>query len=370
VVRSLGTWIGIVLISGSIGCLLYTNPVNDAPMILSITLPTNLVRNAPLDFTAKVKDDQSTPLGYVWGITSGDCPDGNALPPAAATNPPAGTSAVLQGQMLSAIGPYCVFVTVTDEHGATDHRTASFQIVDQPPMPSITPINNTIDRTEVALAALTPLYSDLCFTASTSSDPDGDPLKFCWMLTAPSQPPVSLGGCPDAPGDICFNVAVKGTYTLAVTADDGHGMTKDFTLTFAVDQDEPPCIVATNPAFLRGTIVGDPAMLLPFNVGEVDDDGDPYPPPPPPTSKGVSTFAWSWRIGLTGVFTRDVLNTSPRFEIPAGSYRSGQEVQVRVEARDRQMQLCDPSGGMTDAMFCPPPPSTCHQWVTWTVEFR
>jgi hypothetical protein len=359
VVRRLGTWIGILLVSGSIGCLLYTQPVNEAPMIISITVPTQLVRNVQLTFQAEVKDDQSSPLAYAWGLVSGACPDGNALPPGAS---PTDTSTILE-TMLHDLGDHCVFLTVTDEHGATDHRTMTFQIVDLPPGPIITRVD-PVDHTPLGPIALTPLYSDVRFTADASIDPDGDALTYAWTLTLPSQTQgMTPPACDDAPSDVCFNVSVPGSYTLAVTADDGHGMTTTKTVSFMVDIDRPPCIVETEPHVTQGSLVADPAKPLTFKLDRVADDGDPLPP----TSSGGATFAWSVRLAGATLFTRKIASTDLPFEIPAGTYPSGQQLEVRVEAFDRRLTQCDPNNPVTDPAVCR---SDCSQWVTWSVEFR
>ena len=72
-----------------------------------------------------------------------------------------------------------------------------------------------------------------------------------------------------------------------------------------------------------------------FLVVEVKDDGHPYPRP-----DGViaGSFSWQWGVGTspTKPFKRLADPTRTWFTVEANSYRPGDEIEVRVDYRDRQ----------------------------------
>jgi hypothetical protein len=364
VVPRLGTLAGIsLLISASTGCLLYTNSINVAPTV-SIISPGQVARNVPVTFRAQASDDQSTPLGYAWGAARGGCPASGEPP---ATAPFASDTAPAFTVTFAESGSYCLFVTVTDDFGASRSATLDVQVDDHPPVAVI----SRVDATAIAPAPQIPLYTDLHFTGRFSTDPDaGETLAFSWTLAAPGGVAGSPAACAGTPDDACFSVDQPGIYVLGLTARDGDGMTATQTLSLDVAPDHPPCIVATDPPSSLSRIVHDPGLDLTVLVTGVDDDGDPLPAPPARPS--MASFVWAWRTGGSGPFVRLADYDLPAYTFPGGSFQSGQTLEVRVEAHDR---VARPDELLACYQMQPQPAVCevapgCDQWVTWTVELR
>lgn len=370
--------LGILLVAASTftatGCLLYTDPINTAPMV-DIVSPQTFPRATPLTFQADARDDQPGTLSYSWGLVRDACPDGGQVPSRA-------------GEISSGFGPiftvtlgdagaYCVFVDVVDGHGAEAHDTTTFRVDDRPPTAVIT-------RRPPGLTPSGPiaLYSALRFSRDGSSDPDPDTLAFTWTLVRPGGNPehpqpcatpaddVCFHPCDTTTDDVCFRAVVPGSYTLTLDVQDGAGMSAQEVLPLTVADDQAPCIVQTAPTFSTQGIVSDPAVALAFQVDGVDDDGDPFPSPT--TWQSEAWFAWSYRVGTSGPFTRIAQWDLASFSFPAGNFQPGQILQVRVEANDRrpeqtELRACELSA--IDATTCEPRVG-CDQWVTWTVELR
>ena len=369
--RNLSARIGVVLISGSIGCLLYTDPVNVAPTV-SITVPQTILRGKSITFGANAHDDEDSiyQLTYDWGVASGVCPAGNALPTASLFPP---GNQITYTVMPESDGDFCAYVRVTDRHKANGTATANFAVGDRPPNASIQRVSLLTQAllTQAAFQGdVVPLYSQLRYTAIGSTDPDGDVLTFVWELdqnVGGTLVPVTLNPCADASPDACFPVMTPGTYTLTVTADDGKGMTGQDQVSFDVAADQPPCIVDTDPPYAVMNMPLNPMLDANFAVNTVDDDGDPVPALL--GQQSMASFVWSWRVGGTGDFTRKVSVDVPKFTIPAGTYPSGTELEVRVEAHDRRPVAPELTSCDRTKAVCPWPVTSCSQWVTWSVEF-
>jgi hypothetical protein len=363
VVWRLGIGAGfILLISGPAGCLLYTDGINVAPMV-SIIRPDPIVRGAGLTFSAQVLDDQTVPFQYRWGAAHGGCPGTGALPVdtfASDTTP----AFMVQ---LDHSGDHCVFVSVTDDHGATSSATTDVHVDNRQPSAVI----SRVGAATPAPGTQIPLYSDLRFTGhDRSTDPDpADRLTYSWTLTPPAGAAGSPPACNDgATDDACFSVDQVGTYLLVMVASDNED-TAVTQLSFEV-ADQRPCIVATDPPFAVAPIVHDPSLDLSLAVTGVDDDGDPLPAPA--NRPSMASFVWAWRIGGSGQFTRLATYDLPTYNVPAGSFQSGQTLEVRVEAHDRVQRVDELLACyqmQPQPLVCVVAPA-CDQWVTWTVELR
>ena len=367
VARRYGRWLGVLLISTCTGCLLYTDSVNVAPTV-TIIAPDRITRGTSLTFRADAHDDQSAPLDYSWALTEGACPPGGALP--AGTPIASGTQPTFMVMLAGTANDYCVSVVVVDQYRATGVRTYSAHVENETPVATITQISPTPLGTNMPPPPL-PLWSAMRFTPAGSTDLDGDALAFSWTLmwpggVAPATPPA----CADGSGDVCFTADQPGQYTLELTAQDPAGATDSQSFSFTVATDQAPCIADTSPPFLMAELVRDPTADLKFTVNQVNDDGDPLPPPTDRPS--MLSFSWSWRIGSTDPFTRMADYDLPNFLFPAGSFQSGQTLQVRVEAHDRR-----PDQTELDLCYADSPQPVlcqvragCDQWVTWTVDLR
>jgi hypothetical protein len=355
----------------AMGC--FTDPVNERPTVSIDPLPSPPVRDAVLSFHATAHDDQSEPLQFAWGAadTASPCAAGDPLP---GTPSQFGTDPTFPWSFTTA-GWHCVFVTVTDKFTASSSAVMPVRIDDQKPKAMILEVMAGTGAL-VAPRANVPLYSNLRYTASASSDPDSTaPLTVRWSLMRPSGSMANpQDPCDTGTSDICLpQVQDPGQYMLTLTVTDGDGLSDPASLPFTVELDQPPCIQATEPGWDVQRVLDPDSPLNFFNVTSVIDDGDPLPAPDGLMSMG--SFTWSWRKAVmgsfTGSFTFQALNPGPSFSIPAGMFQLNDTVQVRVEANDR-VNRTDPMQCTRDTLVCDDVSALagpCHRWVTWTVEF-
>jgi hypothetical protein len=200
-----------------------------------------------------------------------------------------------------------------------------------------------------------------------------DKITFAWKLTAPgggSSVPAPCESVQPANAEVCFQVAATGDYQVELTVTEG-AQTASATPFKLQVQDRPPCIRATEPNYLeaaRSFPLYDRDQV--FRVNEIDDDGDPLPPP-----DRVSEQAFVWSVRRKGddprLFRRLVNATFRNFVIPAREFQPGDEVEVRVEYRDRlDLKTPRPSHCMEDDPLCEAKAgSGCTQRVTWTVVY-
>jgi hypothetical protein len=349
----------------SMGC--FTDPVNERPTV-SIVPHDPVARGVKLHFTADWHDDQSAPPTFVWGAADTDspCVDGEKLPDA----PSQTGTGLMFAPSFDTAGFHCVFVTATDSFNASSSAVLALRIDDQPPMAVILQV---VAGTGALVPPPTnfPLYSNLRFTASGSSDTDSKlPFKkVSWTLARPSAPiAMPLDPCDASTSDVCLPQPEPGPYTLALTVTDSDGMDNTATIMFTVATDQPPCIQLTDPPW-DVPLPENPDSPVVFNVTSVIDDGDPLPLPDGQMPMG--SFTWSWRKGTTGAFTPRALNPGPSFTLFGGMFQLLDTVQVRVEANDRMKNRPDPTQCTVDDLVCDDVSVQpgCHRWVTWNVVF-
>jgi hypothetical protein len=210
-----------------------------------------------------------------------------------------------------------------------------------------------------------------------------DVLDFAWTVKRPDgttmQPPGCDGALPPN-SEVCFDVTGAGEYKVdLVTTEAGQmGMGS---MPLAVE-DRPPCIRMTQPLVPIETgsttvfsLDGEEKVL---KVGQVVDDGDPLP------SVGrASEGAFVWSIRLLGPETTST-TTAPfqllphaifdRYTLPAGQFRLGDRVEVRVEYRDRldlrDLKARDLSHcGANDLSCADKPGGDCFLRVGWKVLY-
>jgi len=358
-------WVGVCLAAGC-----FTDTINKKPVVtIEHNDPSTFARGVPITFKADVVDDQSDTLA--WTLTAGTCADG--------TTPrvQSGGSGDQFFTTLPCAADYRVSVTATDRYFAVGSATYDFHLDDQLPTAVITVPGAAASP---ASPISVPLFSDLQFSASTSSDPDsGDSIKSVhWNLSPPDCASQQSVCQSTSPGDPCaFEVVKAGadcTLTLTVSDDSGTP-SMPAQLTIHVNADQPPCIDETDPPFDVQQIARNPADDLPLKVTRLLDDGDPLPPPPDRPS--MASFTWSVRVN-NGPFTRLIDPQQQSYSIPHDTFQLGDTVQIRVEAHDRvdrpgeldscvnaqpQPLVCDPV-----KMAMPTATMSCKRWVTWTVE--
>jgi hypothetical protein len=348
------------------GCVLFTPSINMAPTV-SIVAPQTLGINMALTFKADVHDEHVDSLRFAWGLVNDKCPDDGSVPadPTIVTS----TIATLTTPPLGS-GLFCVFVTVTDDQGASDHRTQGFEIQDPPLGVAIGLDSISTRATDLPANIGVPLFADLQAHATVSGGPAGGPSpSIVWTLTPPNRPGMMRLPCTDLDeAQVCFPVDESGTWTLAVTAKAG-SLTASAMLPILVAPDQPPCIpsgLSTDPPAVDG-LTQSPNKEMTFTVLDVSDDGDPWPPLPGQTS--MLTFEWWWRLHGDTNFQRMVSPNSEKFSFAAGTFTDGALVDVLVEAVDRQQVNETPPdftacSGAVDRCSVH---QACSHWIAWKV---
>jgi hypothetical protein len=351
------------------GCLLYTGPVNTAPEVEILTPMGPFARCQMVKVVAQASDADGDKLTLEWSTSPGPCPQ----PPERAARPPTifqspadnpSFTLTLPPDMASTV---CVWVKVTDGPGASKTKAIAISDENRPP----TALIEVLSPTTKASSGRYELYSSFRISSARSSDPDhGDMIAARhWTLEGMPQnatpspklvpcsltSPVDLVMCLDARG-------VPGDYIVQLIVNDGTTDSTPQRLTLTVDNDHPACINDTAPPLGINPVVQDPAEAKTFTVKSVLDDGAPYPTPPDGTHRAPD-FSWQLRrnagpwqpiVGFEGL---------PELTLPAGSFASGDLVDVSVAISDGLATHLQPA--------CNPGcPAGCPQTATWTVEYR
>jgi hypothetical protein len=359
------TRLGLLLALSSAGCLLYTDPVNEAPRVRILPPDHKPTRSGITVLNADVEDDEDAAadlLGrLVWTMTPGPC-DHPAGPPLRET----GDRFTL---MSGDLGDLCVRVVATDSRGAaTESAPLALTIENHDPVAALQAVAARSSSGKVRL------YAQVELSAAGSSDEDGDMLRYDgWTAHGPDGHDQPLGPCQAAPADPsrrCFPAQMPGRYQAGVMVDDGL-RSKPASTSFEVDEDQPPCLLRTDPVPLQ------PLVLVPrggkriFEVLAADDDGEPFGTTPP--ALGPPVFVWS-RADDGKPMVRLGRN-APRLDVSEGLFddvRPGDKLRVRVEVRDRlreeqlQLRQIPPPCAETDDVC---KVGECLRWVTWKVQF-
>jgi hypothetical protein len=378
-----------LLASETAGCLLFTDPVNTAPIVSISTQddPNNLVRSKTTYFTADAFDpDQSADsLRFDW-YQGKTCDSAFAGPPASL--PTLGHSPFPFRP--TELGTGCIAVVVTDSRGATATATLNYTVVDQAPIAVITIPQATGQPASVAGQSYPlALYSQITLSGADSHDPEEDLklLTLIWSVYADSTQ-ILLPGCPDiskGPYVCTFATTNPGSYRVKLVVSDSSGLQDTAEQAIEVADDQLPDIIIDSAEPLPPTSPNESPLLLlanldnAFTINRVEDDGDPYPSSDPlnPEPASPAGFVWFFRLDQAGQLFQRWIGGGPTFTIPANMFKPQQTVQVRAEYHDR-VTACQPKTPGCNAVFaaCDPNATICYssnfraQWVTWTVTFR
>ena len=254
----------------------------------------------------------------------------------------------------------CVWVVVTDPHGASDFAVATIGTQDLAPEAVI-----DVQRPARNILGSYDLYSTFQLSSANSMDRDGDAIAARdWVLTAP---PSFRGKLQDCPGSstlglvMCFDAVLPGDYKVQLTVSDPLGMTTRTTEHLIVDTDHRPCVGTTTPDQAASPIVASPSEARTFEVDQVLDDGAPFPVQSPPHV--APAFSWSMQVNGGGFTPVASLGSLASLALPADTFVSGDQVDVQVTISDGvthgPQDICEPGCA-----------SGCPETVTWTVEYR
>jgi len=419
--RSLRASFVLAAALGLSGCLLFTDPINKAPVVKIVQVTDEVVRDIPAKFTATVSDDNDSPASLLleWAeFKSSQLPYCSWITPATRDSQYKSTT-------LDSFEPYtfttdspdrvCVCARTTDHNGATGLGCSKAIIPVNP-----TPVATIEDVSGNPSGQTRPLCSKVHLSAEGSTFPTGDQLQpgeqvqFNWSLqytgADSAGKSVQLSKCADlATGQSdqqhqCFYAAGPGTYTVTLSITDSLGSTgtptttstsETATFVVPVNVDTPPCLQRTDPdvysqriLLSRNADLGGTYQSRTFTVLGVADDCNPYPSVPllGGNTSSPPVFVWSvldstqhspsWiqQVNATTSFTVS--------QVMFPNARPGDTIGLRVEVRDQAVQDSLRSGGQVCSVNPPDTspaiccgdacgtPNDCVRWTTWTVQFQ
>jgi hypothetical protein len=398
VVRLLRACFVIALALGPSGCLLFTDPINEAPKVKIQEHPDPVYRGFDTDFYVQVSDDQSPPPSYVrWSEFTNEDEEGCTWVTLAEW-----TKLLEPPQLISSDAPYslntsarhvtCLCAQAVDQEGAAGQDCARIEPLTKPPEAGITALPGS------SVAGPQPKCSQIQLSAAGSKFVEADDIQFKWTLEYAGQDPAgNQSQLVDCPGLTppkpyayqCFYAAAPGVYTVTLTITDtplgmAGATSEPASLGITILEDTPACLEQTSPVMTAKWIVLEKYASRTFTVDSVKDDCEPFPPRRDTPTLQESMFVWYVLDGTTGQTDWRVQPNpanSNSFTIDQQSFpnaRPGDTIGLRVEIRDTPAQLlyqtagplcsdatavCCGAGGCTGT-------NDCIRWTTWTVEFR
>jgi hypothetical protein len=404
------------------GCLLFTDPINKAPVVTIHQVTNSVVRGRDAEFRATVADEdkpQSWQLDWaVFDLKSPGCAGITAADWASPTvDIVSSDSAVTYPFTAQTLETVCLCARATDHNGAAGQSCLS-----------ITPVNPTPKATIEDVSGIPsgqprPLCSQIHLSAENSTFPTGDQLlgehvQFDWNLTYTGADaagkPVQLSKCtgfetgkPKSDQHRCLYAAGPGTdtgtYKVTLIITDSvvlNGTTTSFpseTAMFVipVEEDAPPCLQRTDPdvysqriLLSRNADLGGTYQSRTFTALSVKDDCNPFPPVPLPggATSTLPQFVWSV-LDSTQASPSWIqqVNATPSFTVSQVMFpnaRPGDTIGLRVEIRDLAVQNSIARRGLVCSIDPPKDspdiccgsacgsPNDCVRWTTWTVQFQ
>jgi hypothetical protein len=357
----------------SAGCLLYTDSFNVAPDVQLIAPDKMLIGRREM-FTARAtdRDQRSDTLRYSWFqlqvANIEGCPKDAAEAQSQLTSAMQLDTRSTQAVTLTEFASYCVWVVVTDRAGASGFAGKGFKVENQPPTADLKLVSPQPLRW-VGPAAHMALYSNVRISATTSSDPEEQPLEFRWRITGRNGETIAPLPCDGLtkPAQVCHRLEASGEYRFELRTWDGAFESPPTELPILVMPDAPPCIEQTEPSYELPQVVVFSTERTNIQVLAVTDDGDPFPAAPGQQPQ----LAFIWRHRLVGApeFQRQFLTTMPTLSFPPDNFRPGDEIEVRLDifdrVADRDFRACE---GQPECKI--DPERDCRQRVSWRVSYR
>jgi hypothetical protein len=355
---------------------------------LVVSVPAQVMSGLPAQYTAQFSDD-ATLAGrtqFFWGSASGMLPDVpcQAAYQIALENLSDLVAKTAEWENTASRQPYCVVAIAKDNFDVVYvGRQMVTSIVNGGP-PATPRLVSPKDATITASGATVGIFSHVRVAAAQMGElTAGDMLDFTWTVKRPDGTAMPVSGCANATppnSEICFDVTGVGDHKVDLVTTEA-GQTGMGSLPLKVE-DRPPCIRMTDPLVPIETgsttvfsLDGEEKVL---KVGQVVDDGDPLP-----AVGRASEGAFVWSIRLLGPETTST-TTAPfqllphaifsSYTLPAGQFRLGDRVEVRVEYRDRldisDLQARDLSHCGANDLSCPTKPGgNCFLRVGWKVLY-
>ncbi len=279
--------------------------------------------------------------------------------------------------------PYCV-VAIAMDNFSTEY-TGQQMVINiinggPPAQPRlVTPKEATVLSAKEATVGI---FNHVRFAAAAVGElSPSDVLDFAWTVKRPDGTTMQPPGCDGAlplKSEVCFDVTGEGEYKVdLVTSEAGQTGMGSFALRV---EDLPPCIRMTDPLVPietgSATVFSLDGEEKPLTVGQVVDDGDPLP------SVGRASegaFVWSIRLVDPEAAVQPSFQILPHaifqsYTLPAGQFRLGDRVEVRVEYRDRldvrDLKARDLSHcGFNDISCATKPGGSCFVRVGWKVLY-
>jgi len=351
-----------------------------------ISVPAQVTSGMPAKYTASFSDDPAAAgdAQFFWGSAAGMLPnDCQAAEESARENQRSLVVKTAEWESLAIRKPYCVVAIARDKFNAeyTGQQVVTTIINGGPPAQPrlVSPKEATVLSTKEATVGI---FNQVRFAAAAVGElSPSDVLDFAWTVKRPDgttmQPPGCDGALPPN-SEVCFDVTGAGEYKVdLVTTEAGQTGMGSFALKV---EDLPPCIRMTDPLVPIETgsttvfsLDGEEKVL---KVEQVADDGDPLP------SVGRASegaFVWSIRLVEPEAPVEPSFQILPHaifksYTLPAGQFRLGDRVEVRVEYRDRldlsDLKARDLSHCGVNDLSCPTKPGgNCFLRVGWKVLY-
>jgi hypothetical protein len=418
-------YLAITAALGLSGCLLFTDPINKAPVVTIHQVTNSVVRGSPAEFTATVADEdkpQSWQLDWAVfnfknsgcaGITAADW----ASPTVNIETKDSTASYLFPAQTLETV---CLCARATDHNGATGQSCLPITPVNPTPIATIEDVSGILSGQPRPLCS----QVHLSVSAERSTFPtddhllSGEHVQFDWSLTYSgvdaAGKSVQLSKCtgfetgkPKSDQHRCFYAAGPGTdtgtYKVTLKITDSvvlNGNTTPFPsdpaiFVIPVDKDTPPCLQRTDPdvysqriLLSRNADLGGTYQSRTFTALSVKDDCNPFPPVPLPggATSTPPQFVWSV-LDSTQASPSWIqqVNATPSFTVSQVMFpnaRPGDTIGLRVEIRDSAVQDSIARGGQVCSIDPPKDspaiccgsacgsPNDCVRWTTWTVQFQ
>jgi len=384
---------GLSGLLGSAGCILFTDPINEAPVV-TIDPPSELlVSGGPsVEIVGRATDDQDSDLSLDWQVFTNpkNLVCGSITPADWPPNTTKLPSGVAYGVKRASPDTVCVCARATDHYGAS-----SFQCLTLTPSNPL-PVAAIVDASSPSFGSgvARPLCSQVHLSAKPTIPP-GDTPTFRWSgqdSSRNSLQPIDCTGVTTTNKDqhLCFSASAPGTYTVTLSIRDtytsnGNLRTSDSApaqFVVIVAADAPACLQRTEPDIFAHTILlsrssdlGSSYQSRTFVVDSVDDDCQPFPRTS--VSQTPAQLVWSILDGTTAspqwVYQGTSANSFVISQSTFPNARPGDTVKLRVEARDTPTQKLYQQN--PKYQVCPADSDTCGtspcvQWTTWTVQFQ